>query len=137
MRFENSKYFKEHNLRKVEFPFGNFYFCKHVLIAEIHEGMHFAWANAKRVVKEAVLFYGDDVSIIYLSNRVNSYSSDPYNWKKVEEKYTIIKASAIVIYNDLMLMNASLEKQFSNISFKKFTSLDEAMQWSLNPNEID
>ena len=135
MQFENSKYFKELDHEKIEFPFGKFYFCDGFLIAEINEGNHFGWNHVKKIIKEIIIFYGQNVSLFFISNRVNSYSSDPQSWKKIEAKYDIIKGSAIVIYNDLMLMNASLERQFTSKAFEKFSNLNEAIEWVKENNK--
>lgn len=135
MRFENSDYFKSKHY-KIEFPFGNFYLFEKYFISEINEGIHFDWEMIKTVMAEVVEFYGVDAKIGYISNRINSYSMNPQTWDKVQKKYNMIVAGAIVSYNNMTFMNSSLEKQLANISIKRCLSLDEAIEWILNLKEL-
>ncbi|WP_338357985.1 hypothetical protein [Yeosuana marina] len=61
---------------------------------------------------------------------------DPYSWQKVDQKYGVIVAGAIVYYNDLMYKNATLEKLFSKKSLKRCINLDEAIYWMQTINEF-
>ncbi|MFB9056572.1 hypothetical protein ACFFU9_07410 [Mariniflexile ostreae] len=136
MKFENSKYSKILNYYKLEKPFGNFYLCDNFLISELHEGIHFDWEMIASSMDEVIEYYGKNKSIGYISNRVNSYSMNPHNWNKVYDIYNILHASAVVFYNDLMYMNATLEKQLSDKSIKRCKTLDEAIDWIMNLNEF-
>ncbi|MGZ0017016.1 hypothetical protein [Yeosuana sp. AK3] len=136
MRFEDSKYFKELKPKKVTFGFGNFYFCDLFFVSEINEGEHFDWPKVTLVAKELFQHYGLNAKLGYISNRINSYSSEPQSWEKIDRKYGIIVASAIVSYNNFSLINASLEKQFSKKSIKRCLSLDEAVTWITTLNEF-
>lgn len=78
---------------------------------------------------EVVEFYGTNIKVGYISNRVNSYCMNPQTWDIVQKKYNLIFAGAIVSYNSITFMNASIEKQFSKISIKRCLSLEEAIQW--------
>ncbi|WP_339916503.1 hypothetical protein [Yeosuana marina] len=136
MYFENSNYFKELEHKKLEFTFGNFYLCNHFFISEINEGVHFDWEKIKIVMPKIIDYYGDNSQLGYISNRVHSYSMDPYSWQKVDQKYGVIVAGAIVYYNDLMYKNATLEKLFSKKSLKRCINLDEAIYWMQTINEF-
>ena len=129
MRFEDSKYFNELDHKKLEFPFGNFYLCHNFFISELHEGVHFGWEEVKLLMDKVIDFYGNNSKLVYISNRVNSYSSDPNSWEKTYKKYGVIVASAIVYYNDFTYKSASLEKLMSEKSIKRCISLDEAILW--------
>ena len=129
MRFEDSKYFNELDHKKLEFPFGNFYLCHTFFISELHEGVHFGWEEVKLLMNKIIDFYGNNSKLVYISNRVNSYSSDPNSWEKTYKKYGVIVASAIVYYNDFTCKSASLEKLLSEKSIKRCISLDEAILW--------
>ncbi len=137
MKFQDSKYFKTLKHYKLEKPFGHFYFFETFFISELNEGVHFDWEKVIEVMDELINFYGKDIKLAYLSNRINSYSTDPRSWEKVHKKYNIIIASAIVYYNDFTFMNATLEKKFSKRSIKRCLSLDEAIQWLLNLKEFN
>ncbi|MDD7885662.1 hypothetical protein [Flavivirga sp. 57AJ16] len=136
MKFENSTYSKTLNHYKLETSFGNFYFCEKILIAELHTGVHFDWPKIEILFHKIIEFYGKGVKLDYISNRVNSYSNDPQNWIKIEQ-YNIIMRSAIVCYNDMMYMNASLEKHFSKSKINPCTSLNEAIEWILKLKEVN
>jgi hypothetical protein len=137
MRFEDSKYCKELQFEKLEFSFGNFYLCEHFFISELNEGVHFDWDKVNIVMSKIVDICGAKIKLGYISNRTHSYSMDPYSWKKVDKKYGIIVASAIIYYNDFTYKNATLEKQFSNKSIKRCINLDEAIHWMKNLKEFN
>lgn len=135
MRFELSK-FNHLKYYKVEMPFGNFYLLETFFISEIHEGIHFDWEMIESAIIEVLEFYGKNTKVGYISNRVNSYSMDPQSWDKVQKKYNFIIAGAIVSYNNMTFMNASIEKHFSEISIKRCLSLDEAIDWIQSLKEL-
>ncbi|APY12261.1 hypothetical protein BWZ22_13950 [Seonamhaeicola sp. S2-3] len=137
MKFKNSKFFN--TLKHVEIvkPFGNFYFFEKFILSEVNEGFHFDWKMIKEVMEEAVAFYGSDVKLGYISNRVNSYSINPQSWNMVKEEYNMIAAGAIVTYSTMTFMNATIEKQFSENSIKRCLSLDEAIDWIVKLKELN
>ncbi|MDO5980699.1 hypothetical protein [Flavivirga spongiicola] len=136
MKFENSTYCNTLNHYKLETSFGNFYFCEKFFIAELHTGVHFDWPKIEVLANEIIAFYGKNVKLDYISNRVNSYSIDPQNWIKIE-KYNVIMRSAIVCYNHMMYMNASLEKRFSKGKIYPCLSLNEAIEWVMKLEEVN
>ncbi len=129
MKFESSPHFESLNPHKVELPFGNYFFCKKFVIAEPFEGIHFTWKNASLLIDKIFEYYGEDVRIAYIANRINAYSIDPQNWQKLEKQYDLLVASAIVSYNNGSYLSASVEKQFTSASIKRCFSLDEAIKW--------
>tara|TARA_R110000868_G_scaffold91812_4_gene254427 strand:+ start:10051 stop:10464 length:414 start_codon:yes stop_codon:yes gene_type:complete len=136
MYFESSKYFKEFENKKLEFSFGKFYLCDHFFISELNEGVHFDWGKIRLVMSKIIEFYGNDIKLGYISNRIHSYSIDPQSWEKVDKKYNIIVASTIIYYNNFTYKNASLEKLFSKKSIKRSINLDEAIYWINNLKEL-
>lgn len=137
MRFEESKYFNSLNPKILEMPFGKFYFCEKFIVSELNEGIHFDWDKIETIIAELINFYGKDAKIGYIPNRINSYSINPHYWDKVDKKYNIIVASAIVIYSTMTMMNATLEKRFFNKSMKRCNSLGEAIDWMSNIDELN
>ncbi|WP_308992831.1 hypothetical protein QLS71_015785 [Mariniflexile litorale] len=135
MKFENSQYFKIKHY-KIERPFGNFYLLESFFISELNEGIHFDWEMVKSIMDELIMFYGSDAQIGYISNRFNSYSLNPQVWEEIDEKYGIMVAAAIVTYNPMAFMNATLEKQFYKKSIKRCDSLEVAFQWISNLREL-
>ena len=135
MKFEDSRYSVLHHL-KIERPFGNFYLLDTFFISEINEGIHFDWNMIKDVMDEIITLYKKDIKLGYISNRINSYSLDPHTWNQVDIEYNAIIAGAIVTYNEMTFMNATLEKRFYKKSIKRCASLDEAVEWISNLKEF-
>ncbi|MDO5987681.1 hypothetical protein Q4Q39_09750 [Flavivirga amylovorans] len=134
MKFENSHFSKTTNYYKLEMSFGNFFLCEKFIISELNAGIHFDWPKIEEVVTDILNFYDKKDKLGYISNRINSYSVDPQIWAKVE-KYNnnnFVVGGTIVYYNDMMYMNASLEKRFSKVNLHPCQSLDEAIEWILS-----
>ena len=136
MKFEDSEFSKLKHF-KLEMPFGNFYFLESFFISEINEGVHFDWDMIKSVMDYVVDFYGADAKLVYIPNRINSYSINPQTWNTAQEDYNIIVAGAVVAYNNMTFLNASLEKKISKISIKRCFSLREAIEWALTLKELN
>ena len=136
MRFEDSKYSQNLDYKKVTLSSGNFYFLKKIVIAEINEGVHYDWNKTMEWSQIAIEYYGNDIKIGYISNRVNPYSIDPQLYTTFDEEYGFVVASAIVIYNDISYVNASIEKKFSKNRIKRCRSLKEAIEWIGNLKEF-
>jgi hypothetical protein len=136
MRFEESIYFSVVPHDKLEFSFGNFYLFDNFVISEIHEGIHFDWDKILEVIGAVMDYYGAHIKIAYISNRVDSYSIEPQLWYKFHKEFDFIIAIATVAYNDFSYINASIEKQFAQISLKRCEELPEAMDWVKNLKEF-
>lgn len=136
MTFENYSYSKKTDYKTLKMPFGTYYLCEKFFIGELKEGVHFDWKKTELVVQKLIEHYGKDAKIGFISNRINHYSIDPSNWTKIEEKYNLIIASAIVMYNNSTYMNASIEKQFTKRSIKRCMSLQKALDWMLSLKEF-
>jgi hypothetical protein len=135
MKFKDSKYYKLKHYT-IKRPFGNFYLLENFFISELNEGVHFDWEMIKSVMDEVVMFYGFDAQIGYISNRTHSYSTNPQTWDGIYKEYGLIIAGAIVTYNAMAFMNATLEKQFYKKSIKRCLSLEEAIEWISNLEEL-
>lgn len=136
MRFEDSKLSQTLNYKKITLPSGDFYFFDKFVISEINGGIHFDWDQILVLIGVMIDFYGKDLKIAYISNRINAYSFEPQLWVKFEKEYNFIIASAVVVYNDLNYVNASLEKKFSSTSIKRCGSLEIALHWVNNLKEF-
>ena len=129
MRIEDSIYANTYK-KKVEMPFGNFYFFEKFVISEINEGVHFDWEKVQLIMKVAFQFYNENFKIAYISNRVNSYSMEPQTWMKFKKNgLNFIVAAAIIVYDEISLEIATLEKSFTSNSIKRCFSIDEAINW--------
>ncbi|WP_027125156.1 hypothetical protein [Gelidibacter mesophilus] len=129
MRFQESKYFNLLEHSKIEFSFGDLYFFENFILSELHEGIHFDWDKILEVIGATLDYYSGEFEIAYISNRVNSYSTDPQLWQRFHQEFNFISAIATVTYNDFGYINASIEKQFAKISLKRCDHLEEALTW--------
>ncbi|WP_147678014.1 hypothetical protein [Algibacter pacificus] len=136
MQFKNSKYFSSLRHNKLEYSFGTYYLCPKFIISEVKEEIHFDWEKAEIVITDLLNFYGKNARIGFISNRINSFSTDPQNWIKVHNKYQFMVAASIVTYSDSSYKVATLEKHFSKKSVKRCQSLDEAITWMENLEEL-
>ena len=136
MFFEKSNYFKLLNHDKITLSFGDFYLLDNYIIAELHDGAHLDWDKMQKLATELIRHYGFELKIGFIANRVNSYSSDPQVWSLFDQEFGFIIATAIVVYDDIGYMNATLEKQLSSTSVKRCSSLEEAIHWMENLREF-
>jgi hypothetical protein len=136
MRFENSPYAKFHNYEKVELPFGSYYLLNNFFIMEMNEGVHFNWNKLNILLSSLRDYYGHNKSLAYIANRVNSYSIDPVLWSYFDKDDSILIAASIVSYRDSTYLSANIEKQIASIPLKRAHSLEEAIDWVNQLNEL-
>ncbi|WP_040278628.1 hypothetical protein [Psychroserpens damuponensis] len=137
MTFENSKYAKLLDYKKVVFPFGKIYITNHFAISELNEGIHVNYEIAGELVSQFSEEIKNNKKIGYIANRVNSYSFDPQLWAEFNKDYDFVVASAIVSYTNFSYLNSSIEKHFFNKSLKRCRSLDEAIKWMKGLKEFN
>jgi len=109
---------------------GNYYFFEKFIVSEIHEGVHFNWKKAKEVIDLAYQYYGPEPKLVYVSNRVNSYSIVPQDWVKFFKEKHPLKAMAVVCNKKAGMSNLVFEKLFFTSIIKRFTTLKEATIWA-------
>ena len=136
MIFEKSNYFKLLRHEKLTLAFGDFYLLDKYIIAEFNEGIHLDWEKIQILSTELIKHYGYGLKIGYINNRVHPYSLDPHLWTNFDQEFGFVIASAIVVYDDISYMNATLEKQFTSNSLKRCSSLEEALHWMQNIREF-
>ena len=112
------------------FDFGHFYFFDGFIISEIKEGVLFDWEKAKKVIDKAYAHYGDDPNLVYISNRIYSYSVVPQDWLKFFSNKHPLKAMAVVAENKTSVINLMMEKLFFFSRVKKFDNLESAIKWA-------
>lgn len=136
MKFEDCPYSQKLKYKKFDLSFGDIYFLENFIITEIKSGIHLDWGKVEELISLIFEYYGDNPKIGFMSNRVNSYSTEPESWIKLEKKYDIVVASAIISYNQIGFINANIEKKFSKKSIKRCKDLDSAIDWILNLKEF-
>lgn len=117
-------------LKELSYPFAEVFVFKGFVIVEINEGVKYTWDNhGKFVVQDMAYFLGTDGSdIIYISNRIHSYSVVPQDWLKLFRANYSLKAYYVVSPNRKGTFNLAIESLFIKNKIKNFTSLDEAIK---------
>jgi hypothetical protein len=132
MTFQDYINHSELNPKKIRLPFGKFFFCEDFVVAELDHEIHVDWSIIQKIAKIIIEQYGTSRKIGLISNKINSYSIDPYVWVTFNKEYDFIEASAIVWYNDVGYIAATLEQMFLKNSVKLCESLDDAVPWILS-----
>lgn len=136
MTFENSKYSKLLEYKKIEFPFGNVFITKQFVVSELNEGIHVDFDMVSELIAQFSEQIGNDIKIGYIANRLNSYSFEPQLWLNFNNDYDFLIASAVVTYSDFGYLNSSLEKHFFKKSLKRCHNLEEAIEWMMELDEL-
>ena len=124
-------------LHVMTYPSGTYYLFDTFVIAEMKEGIVYTWEDhARQIVEELTHLYDHNgENIVYISNRVNSYSTRPSDWIKFYRSDFKLRAYGIVSYSKKSLMTAVMEKIFMRNRFQSFTSLDDAIAWAKSLTE--
>ena len=113
---------------------GNFYFLDGVIISEINQDVTYTWEEAVKVIEAAKQFYGPNISVCYISNRVNHYSVKPSDWLKFSRSNNKLNGYAVVTKSENSWFNALMEKLFSKTEIERFDDLYIAIEWAKQKN---
>ncbi len=136
MKFEESKNLIEFVHEKIQLSFGKFFICEDFVVAELNQETHVDWLTIQKIAHMIIEQYGTSKKIGFISNKVNSYSIDPFVWVTFSKEYDFIESTAIIWYNDAGFVSATLEKMFLKNNVKLCESLEEAIYWVLSSEEI-
>ncbi len=100
-----------------------------VAIIEIAEGTSISYENGIETFQRLMSMIGDK-PWAYISNRVNSYSLNPNDYKHFNEIPTL-KGIGIIQYKKSIKTAMELEKMFVKKPFQTFDNLDAAIEWAL------
>lgn len=119
-------------IKELNYPFGTLYIFDGYLISEINEGVHFSWDHhGKQMVEDVSCYLGTlGDNLIYISNRVNSYSVLASDWLKFFKNYYFLKGYYVVDDKQQTKVNSLIENLFFNGKIKRFDSLDEAVNFA-------
>lgn len=137
MKFEDSPLSKSINYDKIVLDFGSYYLCDNFFIMEVNEGEHFSWDKLNNLLDSLRTYYGRHKTLAYIANRVNAYSIDPVLWSYFYEDDSILVAASIVSYRDSTYLSANIEKQMASIPMKRAFSLEEAIDWVRQFEELN
>ncbi|MBQ0786771.1 MAG: hypothetical protein KBT69_04680 [Oceanihabitans sp.] len=101
-------------LKEFNYAFGNVFLFEGYVVSEINEGIVFSWEiHAERITKDIASFLGTDGSdIIYISNRVHSYSVMAADWSKFFKNSYNLQDYYVVGQEKSSLINTMFEKLF-------------------------
>jgi hypothetical protein len=104
------------------------------LINQIKEGEKVVVAHAQNL-RAMIDKHFKDRKMVYIANRVKSYSVNPLAYFKVAE-IDILKAICIGIDSNMKRHTALYEKQFSAKPFEIFSNMNEAIFWEIEQLSI-
>jgi len=118
-------------IKEFIYPFGNVFIFNGFVVSEINQGQIINWDNqAKLIVDDVSDYLGTNGSdIIYISNRINSYSVVALDWLKFFKHSYTLKAYCIVSQNKTGTLNAMIERLFYTKKIKHFSNLFEAVNF--------
>ncbi|QRM90686.1 hypothetical protein FG167_16060 [Lacinutrix sp. WUR7] len=114
--------------------YGKYYFFEDFIISEIHEGVIYNWEASQDIIEAAEQYYGKNLPICYISNRVNKYSVNPIDWFKFFKSERNLNGYAIVSYSENGWINAMIEKFFFASKMERFKNIEHAILWAKNVN---
>jgi len=108
---------------------GTIYFYDNILVMEGKENVVISIKTALSILLDVVKRVGIK-PVVYISNRVNSYSVDPNDYKFLN-MIPNLKGVAIVSYGFVKNETALLEKSFIKKPCGTFDNLSDAKLWAL------
>jgi len=103
------------------------YLYDHVLILEVKEGVTFCYENGFSLLLKCLSVLGTKPWFL-ISNRINSYSLNPNDYKYLQQVPTL-KGIAVVYKDENLKQSANLEKNFFRKPFKAFINVEKACKW--------
>ncbi|MBT8184091.1 MAG: hypothetical protein KJN76_04570 [Eudoraea sp.] len=114
----------------MELDIGVFRFYPNLVISEMKEGVVVNFDNCLPLFVKGLEYYTVDTPLIYISNRINSYSFDPTLHLEAKAIYSNLYGYGVVVYDDMNYRIAQLEQNFMDCPVKIFYSLEEAKTWA-------
>ncbi len=123
--------FYKHVLHELNYPFADVYIFKDYVISEIKEGVIFNWEdNAKPIINDVTSFLDTDGSnLVYISNRINSYSVMAQDWVKFFKNSYNLKGYYVISDRKTSKLSYMIENLFFKNKMKRFSSIYEALNW--------
>ncbi|MEZ4779853.1 MAG: hypothetical protein R2786_10770 [Flavobacteriaceae bacterium] len=112
----------------LETKLANIYFYQNVVVFEAKEGATISYETSLPMLLKGIQIMKNR-PLVYIANRINSYSVNPTDFKYLEAVPTI-KGFAFVNYSEESRVNAKYEASFFKKPFQSFDSLEEAYQWT-------
>lgn len=116
-------------IKELNYPFGNVYIFEKFVVSELNQGETIGWEQTKLIVDDVTTFFNSNgENVVYIANRINSYSVIATDWLKFFKQRYALKAYYIVSGNNVGTINSAIEKLFFKKKIKHFKSLDDAVK---------
>ncbi len=116
--------------KRLDTDVGVFYFYENIVVFEAQESVVMSYKTGFSILLNILNYLGTK-RVVYISNRVNSYSIKPMDYKYLNNIPTL-RAIGIVNYSEVGHTNAELEAKFCKKPFHTFDNLTEAFIWAKN-----
>lgn len=118
-------------LKELNYSFADVFIFDGFIISEIKQGVNFSWNNhAKYIVDDITCFLGTDgTELIYISNRIHSYSVVAIDWLKFFKHQYGLKGYYVVSNSQMSKLNLLVEQLFFKEKIMHFDSLFSAVHW--------
>ncbi|WP_165586770.1 hypothetical protein [Neotamlana sedimentorum] len=124
---KNSRFYNE-ILEEFNYSFGKLFVFQGYVISEIYEGETIGWECGEQMVNDVSNFLNTKSGeIIFITNRINSYSVIASDWLKFFKHSYSLKSYFVVSSSSVGTLNSTIEKLFFKKKIKHFNSLDEAI----------
>ncbi|UOB17307.1 hypothetical protein [Abyssalbus ytuae] len=117
------------NYKIFHFDFGIFYFFEDFIIGEMDDGADITFENCRELIYTIKKNYKLNV-FGYVSNRINSYSVNPLDYKLINKHLGNLISFAMVCYDNTCQKSIDIEKRFCSRTVKTFNDLDDAIEWT-------
>ena len=106
---------------------GDFWFYEGFVWAEMNEGIHLKMEDAKDVVALGYNYY-ENTGCYYVSNRVNSYSTEVSDFIPLQQ-LPFLKGFLMISHSKSSEIAAEVERLFFNKPFHIFYTKEEVIIW--------
>lgn len=115
-------------IKYYNFEDGELFVFDQFIINQIKEGVVIQ-PEHNDILNDAIQRHFSGKNMIYISNRVKSYSVNPLTYSETEKIPNLI-AIAIIPRTKLMRRNAEYEKKFFEKPYEIFDNLSNAIEWA-------
>lgn len=113
-----------------ELAIGSFECYPNLVIGRIHQGVKINLDNALPVMAIGVNYYNESNPVVYLSDRMHSYSIDPTMHLEAHKLFPFVLGYGVVAYNELNYRVAQLETRFLPCEGGVFRSMEDGLRWA-------
>ena len=124
-------YLYESVLKELNYPYADIFIFDGFIVSEIKQGVNFNWdEHAKHIIEDVIAFLDTDGSnLIYISNRIHSYSVIAQDWYKFFKGSYSLKGYYVVSDRKASMLGFMVENLFFKDKMKRFNSLFDALNW--------